>query len=95
VLVVVLVLENPYNIGEGLQYRRGTGQISEEARILATLLSFVLCSLLHAHEVPARQGCNIGEGQVKYRKKRVFYATLLSFVLYSLPHSHEVPARQG
>jgi hypothetical protein len=32
VLVVLLVLENPYNIGES-QYRRGTGQtISERDR---------------------------------------------------------------
>ena len=38
---------------------------------------------------------NIGEGQVKFRKNRVFSATLLSFVLYSLLHAHEVPARQG
>jgi len=38
---------------------------------------------------------NIGEGQVKYRKRRVFSTTLLSFVLCSLLHSREVPARQG
>ena len=38
---------------------------------------------------------SIGEGQAKYRKRRVFFSTLLSFVLYSLSHAHEVPARQG
>ena len=41
-LVVVLVLENPYNIGEG-QYQRGTGQISEEACIFC--YTFIFCSI--------------------------------------------------
>ena len=36
--------------------RVGTGQISEAGVCSTTLLSFVLCNLLHAHEVPARQG---------------------------------------
>ena len=37
-------------------HRRGTGQISEAGVFSTTLLSFVLYNLLHAHEVPARQG---------------------------------------
>jgi hypothetical protein len=80
VLVVVLVLENPYNIGEGPISERDRSNIGRSAYFSYT---FIFCS------------GNIGEGQVKYRKKRVFSATLLSFVLYSLLHSHEVPARQG
>ena len=36
--------------------RVGTGQISEAGVSSTTLLSFVLYSLLHAHEVPAHQG---------------------------------------
>ena len=39
-----------------LKQRVGTGQISEAGVSSTTLLSFVVYSLLHAHEVPARQG---------------------------------------
>ena len=58
-LVVVLVLENPYNIGEGqVKYNIGEGQVKYRKKrvFYATLLSFVLYSLPHSHEVPARQG---------------------------------------
>jgi hypothetical protein len=99
VLVVVLVLENPYNIGEGPISAIST--ISERdrsniGRSVFFLLHFYLlfCTVCFTLMRFPRVN-NIGEGQVKYRKKRVFSATLLSFVLYSLLHSHEVPARQG
>jgi len=37
-------------------FQVGTGQISEAGVSSTTLLSFVLYNLLHAHEVPTRQG---------------------------------------
>ena len=51
-----LILERESGLRLSREQRVGTGQISEAGVLYTTLLSVVLCSLLHAHEVPGRQG---------------------------------------